>query len=976
MPFPSALSSGQIAQVRQSAQRFKQFLCAVPFEIVWQAQVDQNRIATNYADFLWTNESGSYGTYTDVKEGMVVYITTNAGSQESDFFNPVYRGRTRKTPSATTFYINENGINISTSMYVTVVRDWDVFERVQRTTDEGIFKDWDIEYDPPPPYVSDGLQSSYVDYTGDATVTIAFAPTVTPTTKGATISSYLWDVGDGTITVGSETTKDITVQFPGAATNEHRWVRLEFTDSEGVTGYFVFNVFTVDLDEAASSEVLRTLSSQGIPVSCNWQQGHSGRVIVQEDVSGLLPNTRVTLFSADNYGGTITPIVTNVMMVGRLRAEVVATDTDMTSARRSSVEFTIEGFGQQLGAIPAQPLAVIDQDTPSTFLHIEDPTPRRAIMYLLLWHTTYANVSAVQFDSDIDDYIDQNFKMDAASSMLEMVNQVARLVQAEMTFAASGESAVKRNANYIPIADRSGITVVMFYASIDRFRWQMESDYKERVGRVLVGATTYDSTLKTRTAFIGKAPTQGLGAGHEPARLDGQLLLADQEEIDSIDEVTALTAYHLAAINPKPILQVDMVDGNWWIHPVNWQFYRFDIEGADNVRGVDFDSSDNWLCTSVTNSQTPQGRRITNATFEYVSYGTNAGRYAGLVPSLVGDPVLPISSPYPADPSNPLVNYPENDPDYELPGLPTFQAIDPAEQYQDERQQVGCETLNVPVWKGVTVYTTNPTVGGETYLIHIEGDMYIGESWIHTFDFTSETGDDPHTTYGQGDWYGYGENAGQYTSGVGWKYKDARDPPGIGTYYRRANIRIDEAFVGTRAEVVFNYVKGTFDTADWAHYVGLSGVGYASTPHPLAVTGDNQSLIYTGTGSAAGSTAMITSSARTVAAYNGNLTIKKMILSGKGVNPWGSYGQRGDAFYMGYDVGKVALYGSGQGFLVNGVKPSDIPVFNANHIYIITKIGTGAKLGFKFADLDYTNNDRLNLVVTVCGPNMGSELIP
>jgi hypothetical protein len=113
--------------------------------------------------------------------------------------------------------------------------------------------------------------------------------------------------------------------------------------------------------------------------------------------------------------------------------------------------------------------------------------------------------------------------------------------------------------------------------------------------------------------------------------------------------------------------------------------------------------------------------------------------------------------------------------------------------------------------------------------------------------------------------------------------------------------------------------------------------------------------------------------------FRNNLNTANKIFSctikGTGTNPFGggSTGQRGDAFYYGYDAGdgSANLYTGTNGFRIDAAHPAAIPVYASSHAYQFIAVGTGAPFGFDYVDDDYTDNQNRNLVVTVCGSGMG-----
>ena len=277
-------------------------------------------------------------------------------------------------------------------MYITVIDDYEIVERAQhRGVDGTFYKDWDITFEKLPPTLS-GLQSVYADLTAGATAIYSFAPIAVAQASGATISSWLWDVGDGSITVGTSSTQNITVSFPGYVTNEHRWVELKVTDSNGNYTIFHFEVYTVDPTSSSAS----ILNINKVDVSGTVEDGFNAVVSPWAGFSktDVLDETRCTIVSVDNYGGTSTPIVSNIIMIGRLRTEDNATSGSDTHGTLQTSTLNIEGFGTRLARLPAPALYIIDDATPTVWGRIKDLDPTRAMVYFLAF--PYNLLRAVQ----------------------------------------------------------------------------------------------------------------------------------------------------------------------------------------------------------------------------------------------------------------------------------------------------------------------------------------------------------------------------------------------------------------------------------------------------------------------------------------------------------------------------------------------------------------------------------------------------
>jgi hypothetical protein len=435
-------------------------------------------------------------------------------------------------------------------MYVTVFDDFDLVERLHRLDENGTqFKDYDLAWTDLPPVVS-GLQSAYVDLSGAATVTWSFTPTVTAIAKGAAISNYLWDVDDGTITVGSTTTQNITVRFPGAATNEHRWVHLRATDDNGVSTDFHFQVFTVDRHEASPTNI--QLDTGQINITSTLNEGYNATITVWDEegandwaITNVMDQTRVVIVGLDDYNGTQTPITSNIMMIGRTKTEVnnvVGTD-DLGAIADATMQ--IEGFATQLGRLTAPRLPIIDEDSPSEWGEIADPTLSRTLTYIWFWHTTLLSLCSFDFD-DFSGFISDEFRLEA-SGALDVANHEAETVNAWTMFAQAGEITVRRRASMLATADRAALTTVFDFTTQDVSDLSIDIQYGEQVGQIEAGAFVYDSTTDgEKYAYVGRAPVQGFGEGYETALLNRQILTADATQANAVSEFATRIANHLA----------------------------------------------------------------------------------------------------------------------------------------------------------------------------------------------------------------------------------------------------------------------------------------------------------------------------------------------------------------------------------------------------------------------------------------------
>ena len=970
MGFPTTLSAGQITQVRATAQRFKQYLAFTPNTIVWQTQPNENKTNEVYGAFEWTGTL--QGDRANVKEGQTVLITTS----DSDLQTVVYRGRVRLVPDATDFFIDETSATLSTAQYVTVLEDFDIFERLERRITDGTkYKDWDKTFETLPPIVT-GLQSSYVDTSGSGTVNFVFSATADATAHGATISTYSWDVDDGTINSGAGTAS-IDVDFPGAATNEQRWVVLTVTDSNGVSNYFAFEVYTLDLTTV--SNTVMALDTGDIGVTGSIEEGFNLNVRAWDGVDSILDRTRCTLFSVDNYDGTATPITQNVSFVGRLRQESNFTTGDEIYAQLQDTTFVIEGFITQLGHSHAPGLDIVANASPDEWGEVERLTIKRAIVYLLAWHSTYLTVSGVTFDTDSNDYRWGEFVV-LEASLLEWVNSVADDQNALLIQAADGQSTVQRDAQITGVA---GLTTVHTFTvddsgDSDVINFQYTEEYIDTHAQAITGASTYNTTTGEATTYVGRAPAQAFGPGWETAPLNQQILKSDLSESDATDEVGTRVANLLAAVNPRPQITAQLMDGFYWIVPSIHQLYAFDIAASENTRGRAYTSSDKWLCTAVDYTYDADlGAYTVNGTFVLVVAGGTSGIKVTLVPD-VNDLRLPVLPGISAglEELDQLINYPVDDPDFDIPGVDAG-IVQPGKPVASTTP--GCEVLNVSMKTGTIVTTSENTVFGETYTITVEGDGIVqagSANWVENFDFTVNDGGFAVDIMGES------ENAGTYNSGTGWQteYKLISGPLGM------RSVGVTRSFV---ADSTLTSASLTYNLTNSGNWDGTSPTNQLNLRNPnIVLDFRNSNSDSSGSGktfSWSGSQAISVDQKAGLLVFTGRLfsgadpggeaTLTAADYAGTGTNPFtgaSPAGQRGDAFYYGYDAGDGTggLYNGSEGFQVDSARPSGIPTYQTSHQYTFTITGTGAPFGFRFLDSDYSDNDNSQLTVTCCGPDM------
>jgi hypothetical protein len=967
MPFNSPLTAGEITQTRKPTQAFEHYVLVTPNDIVWQAQVNETLSNKVFGEFDWVTTL--QGDRTNVIEGQIILITTSA----SDFSAPIVRGRVRTVPDATDVFINETGTNIDTTMFITVIDDFDIMERLPKLTGGVQFKDWDIAYQELPPLIA-GLQSAYVDFSGSNPVAFSFNPTAAAIESGAAITTWAWDIGDGSFTGGtSSSDQNIQCTFPGESVNEHRWCHLTVTDDNGISTTFHFQVFTIDKN--SSSAVL--LDSGQLTINASVEDGYN-TIISGFDGIGLteiLDQTRVVIAGIDTYDIAGTPdqtvINTNILMVGRFRNENSITQSDEQASIITDTEFSIEGFATQLARLPFLPQQILDDDTPTAWGDIVDPDPVRIIVYILAYHTTYPNVSSVTIE-DLSAFIIGDTNL-SDTNVVENVEQIADVVKALPVYAPSGETTIQRNANYLSTTDRNALDTIFDFEDEDYTGIpSLSVEYGTQIGQAITAAIVYDSTNnEVEQNWVARSPAESVGSAIEQTQMVNQVLEADSTKADARSEVSQRIANDLAFVNPRPIFNVELMDGFRWAVPTLHQWWTHTITTGLTARQRTYSTSNRWWLQSINYTATPaENSSALVATFVAETESTNAGIKPTLVPDINA---LQLSFP-PLSPGDffiddPLVNHPIDTPELDFP-FSGQSATEPFGNMNNDTQ-TGQESLNVSMKTGATVTTTRNTVFGETYVIIVEGDGKIFDDvWSKTFDFTES--DHGFTTYNN--------NYGTYTSGVGWEHTD-----GATAISTQRGVQIEKDFTATdmtKTTVRADWDYGVFTNPGSRIGVALGGDGLTPNLSPAALFTTDTEIIDSNTWSAAGQdNAQFEvlcdnySTAGPLGPREGSTTVTSITIQGTGTPPPEfnvTTGQRGDAFYFGYDTDGGAEAYSGEGLLINVTSPT-IPPFDGGHAYSFEFAGTGAPFAFNFLDpeSDYSDNDNSLLRVTVIGPNMG-----
>lgn len=827
MSFNTALDSGQYNSLRGTTSaspshqaRISLSLC--PNTVVLSAKVNQ---VTFPASSVQLGYDGASGDYTDIRLGMTVLV-----SHVDDAAQAFFTGRVRLAPSGILIYINETSAPFANDDYIYVIDDFRVWDVLPRAVNGVERPDYEESFRQLLPRIF-GLKGAYADEAVSGVLELDFAPNVDPATDGATISSYLWDVGDGTITVGSATTKDITVEFPPGFRN----VQFSATDSGGRTSIRHIPVWAHD-----DTYPVTLLDHGDLEVTLSVDEGPSGSVTAFAEIDDVLPNTLVCAWlDNEQYNGTAGHIFDNIALLGRLRRE--DNQTSYADAQQdATTRFEIEGPLQQLARLEVTSQQIENDLTPTAFNQVDTLTVWREIHLLLTEYSTFCELHSLDFDDTSDTFREKAIGTQQ-SNLLEVTNALANGINARLQMNAAGEAEVVRDGVMIATADRDGLVAVADWSAIDVLSFSIGRSHVLTVGRVDSSGGSYNATSKKVTPALAVAPGIAQNYPEGQQRLDNQVLAADQTLAEAETEIAERSGHALAKAQERDELTIAHPDGYWWLTPSLNQWYTITLDGSETARGIVLDTDTRWQLVSTTvTHELETGTRTVQAVYRRESIGTPGQSYR-LPPQSSNPLTLPAFPAFPAFPALDIGAFYLPDDPLEDQVPPSLLASMGAHllhdgncaMYWTSTQVFVCNDFvkaQTPTWVEITpvLGETETVVACRFTLTSPPGILVMtndsGAAATTTIDFTLSDGgfvadaDPGHTP----------TISGVYAGGIGWKTTPSLDgDPVTGRNVSTLDIRVafSPAIIVSAATMTYDFTAGTFDAGSIFNQVALRHLG-------------------------------------------------------------------------------------------------------------------------------------------------------
>lgn len=881
MSFNAALSSGNYDSLRGTSTVRPSFAGSVnlslcPNTTVYSARVNQASFAASFAQVTY---DGGSGTLANVRTDMtILFSRTNSAAAA------YHVGRIRKTPGAATFYINETSADIQDNDYIFVLDDFRIWDKLHRVSGGAILLDYELTFRQLLPIIYN-LKSAYAGEiaTGGSSVAFSFAPLAVAATSGATISAWAWSVGDGTITVGSSSTQNITATFPAG----FRWIHLTVTDSGGRATTRHIPVWVHD-----DTYPVQLLAHDDLEVTADIEGGFNGSVTAFDSISAVLDNTLVCAWGADTYNGTVTSITgDNIILLGRLRQSSDQEAADETYTLLNETRLTIEGPMAQLARLQQLTFEVRFDATPTIWGDIKDLTIWRAIHFLLSEFSTFETLHSVSFSNSGTTYRFFGSKTQGGN-IIAAVNDLAESINAAIQMNSSGQAEVNREGIMVDASDRELMPVVANWTIEDVLDVKYEHDHVLTVGRVQASGGTYSTSANKITELLSLAPGVAQDYPDGQSNLTRQIVAANASKAVAQAELNRRAGFALAKAQNVDRLVVTHPDGYYWLTPSNSQWYTFTLDAVGKRPALD--TSTRWILTEIAVTHNgATGTKEVQATYVRESSGPQ------------GQTINPP----------PVSQTPLNIPLLPAPALPAFGISPiwlPELPIGNEQQLYDDPPGIVPKDGNALVYCTSSHVARTTNFIKAQNpnleditpdgltDPIIqfafdpfgrggylltgGTEWCYEFDFTASNGSwTPRTVFSG--------TPGSYSAGVGWVHGDFRSSASSSFYRGVEIVRTFSSATITSIEVEFDLTKGSYvSSSDY-------GVVRIESPSPTvraqilrsaAVSGSAQTLTFTGLITQTSITLFLHSSVQASASYSGSATIKRVTIRGTGVNPFGA----------------------------------------------------------------------------------------
>jgi hypothetical protein len=527
-----------------------------------------NQATFTYPIDQLTFDTVTTGAFGDIRIGMTLLLGTAAGLDDL--------GRTRIRGAATSTVLKvgrssqgtrDGELNASDNMYITVLNEYRVWSKIPYIDSAGvIFKDSDQAFSDqtlnPLPQANMGPAVAATIATGTNVITVALDGTTSfAVDEGATISSYAWDIADGTVTVGSVTSSTLTVTFPAG----FRYIALTVTDSNGKTFTSRRPIYARDPANDTTVDTFQIESHRITPMG----QQLSFRILSSLPATTYPDGTLVMLFDGEPASSSDK---TNLMFVGWIHNDPARINAERTGLLRDVTLQCLDVTGK-LDTLPGFPQMIERATTPANWTEMANANMDRFLHYLIFWHSTAAEVADFSWSGTGNTY--QFVRLAAeGESLYDQINRKCQSIAPDYRFNCNtlGQMMVKVD----PMLQDTGSRTATVQATLTGADFSDIRYTHQRPPRIrqLWGEAIQASTSTITPLFCvapGTAPSQG-----EQEKRHSEQLCVDQSGLN------AVTGHRYARLNARQgLFSITLAEGSdKGIEPANMTWVRLTITSA------------------------------------------------------------------------------------------------------------------------------------------------------------------------------------------------------------------------------------------------------------------------------------------------------------------------------------------------------------------------------------------------------------
>lgn len=312
----------------------------------------------------------------------------------------------------------------------------------------------------------------------------------------------MWDVDDGTITVGASGSAAITATFPAG----FRWVKLTVTDDNGKMHTTKVSVFARDPASDASIDMFQ-ITSHRIA-----QAGQKVNVRITESIAETTYPDGTLVIIADGEPSTAADR-SNLLFVGWHLDDPADVGAERTGTLKE-VSLQCVDVAGKLDTLPAFPVSLEIANTPDKWEQMTLPNMDKFLHYILQWHSTAIDVADFIWSGTTTTY-DFAILGTEGQSLYDTVDRKCLSLVPDYRLTCNTLGQLKVNPD--PMLQETGDRTSTIQATLTEDDWadlrwthhRHPTISRLTSGAALTGAATPDVTEAVLCMAPGFAPAQG-----------------------------------------------------------------------------------------------------------------------------------------------------------------------------------------------------------------------------------------------------------------------------------------------------------------------------------------------------------------------------------------------------------------------------------------------------------------------------------